>query len=71
MTSETKELIIRGLGALLSDDLARAKGTFRGLGEEEMNQPWGSSGKTRKEILQEYQARHDKIQKAMKEVEAL
>lgn len=41
------------------DDLARAKRCFQGLTEAQMNEPWGTSGRTRASALEQFE-RHEK-----------
>ena len=36
------------------DDLERAERCFAGMSEAEMDMPYGQSGKTRREILEDY-----------------
>lgn len=45
---------IRALEQARGDNLERAKASFRGMTAEQMKEPFGMSGKTRMEILDEY-----------------
>lgn len=56
--NDHQKLAVRALEALRGDDLRRAQATFRDCTQEQMNGPWGHSGKTRREILAGYEA-HD------------
>lgn len=61
-----KDLILDALDQYKGDDLARAELAFKGMSEEEMNLPHGQSGRTRKEILDEYKEHNAKVNAAIK-----
>lgn len=69
--NETKELILRALSSYLGDDLYRAKNAFRNCSPKEMNEQYGHSGRTRQEILNEYQKHHDNVQEAIALVKSI
>lgn len=71
MSPAIKTLVLEGLGRLRGDDLARAKAAFRRCTQDEMEQQFGMSGQTRREILAEYQAHDDSVAAAIAEVQAL
>ncbi len=71
MTNETKQLVLQTLKNNIGDDLYRAQLAFKGLSEEEMNTLYGMSGKTRQELINEYQKWEDKFNKAIKEIESM
>ncbi len=50
-----KELTLRTLHNARSDDTYRAKAAFRGLSAKEMTENYGQSGKTRQQIIDEYE----------------
>lgn len=50
-----QQLAIRALENLKGDDTYRAKMAFRGMTSAQMDQQYGESGKTRRQILAEYQ----------------
>jgi len=63
--NEHKELTLRALSQLKGDDLARARHAFKRFTPEEMKQHHGESGKTRAQILAEYEAWDTKIDAAI------
>lgn len=71
MTIIIKETIIHALNNHRGDDLERAKSGFRGLPDSEMDKQYGQSGKTRRQMIAEYQQHVDRVEKAIREVEAL
>lgn len=71
MKPEIKEFLISLLEDNRGDALYRAKHMFKNYTEYEMNQEYGFSGLTRNEILKSYQDHEDKINEAIKAVEAL
>ena len=54
------KFIVRAIEAARSDDLLRAKRQFRGLSDKAMDQPYGESDRTPRQILEAYQ-RHDEL----------
>lgn len=50
--------ILNALERYRGDDLYRARSAFRGLSDEEMDKQYGQSGKTKRQIVDEY-AEHD------------
>lgn len=65
-----KDLAIRALSSMRGDDLERAKSAFRNCTQIEMQQQYGQSGKTRAEIIAEYEAHSAKIDAAIAWVRA-
>ena len=53
--SDPKALAIRALELLKGDNFARASFAFRGMSPEQMKEQYGYSGKTRAEMLAEYE----------------
>ena len=47
------------------DDLYRAQSAFRGLSQKQMQEQHGMSGKTRQQIINEYQEHADKTDAAI------
>ena len=60
-----KELAIHALKQIRGDDLARAKLAFRNCTEEQMQELYGQSGRTRAQILENYEAWETRIQAAI------
>lgn len=56
--NEHKKLAIKALEEMRGDDLIRARMQFRGETPQRMNEQYGFSGRTRAQILAEYEA-HD------------
>lgn len=56
-----KSIILSALRQTRGDDLERAKIAFRNYSPEEMKEQHGLSGKTRAEVLKEYQDFADAI----------
>lgn len=52
------------------DDAQRARMAFRGMSHDQMNQQWGQSGKTCRQILDEYIAHDAKVDAALAWVKA-
>lgn len=71
MTQETKALVLQSLQNLRGDDLHRAHAAFARCTPEQMNQPYGSSGQTRQQILDGYEIHAKRIDAAIAEVRAL
>ena len=59
------QLINRAMGAYRGDDLYRARFAFERLTPAEMQQQHGQSGKTRQQILDEYQQQDNLWMEAM------
>ena len=55
-TQKYKALTIRAVQNAKGDDLYRARAAFKGLSEKQINEEYGESGKTRNEIIAEYEA---------------
>lgn len=70
MTIETnKQVAIKALYQMLGDDLIRARNAFHHCTPEQMRQKYGQSGKTRIEIIMEYEAHDAKVKAAIAWVE--
>lgn len=63
--NEQKEMTLRALSNLAGDDLERAERAFWGLTWEQMNSPYGASGKTRQQILDGYKEHRRKVNEAI------
>ena len=63
--NQHQELAIRALQNMRGDDTARARAAFRGLSFAGMQEQHGHSGKTRAEILAEYEAHDAKVEAAI------
>lgn len=71
MTPASKKIILRLLSNGRGDDLYRAELAFRNCTSEQMDQHYGQSGQTRREILNGYKKRDEEIDVAVAEVNAL
>ena len=71
MTATTKQYALRAMRQATGDDLERATRAFHGLSADIMNSQYGSSGKTRQQILDEYRAEREAYNTAIQEIEAL
>ena len=60
-----KELAIRALQNMKGDDTYRARAAFRYFSEAQMREQHGMSGKTRAQILAEYEAHDAKVDAAI------
>lgn len=49
------ELAIQALKSMKGDDLQRAKSAFKNCNEKQMQEFYGQSGKTRAQIIKEYE----------------
>lgn len=68
---KAKETTIRALTNMRGDDTIRARRAFGDMSAEEMNKQHGRSGKTRAEILSEYEARDREIDAALAWIRSL
>lgn len=68
MTPNQKREIVSILQNAKGDDLYRAKLAF---GNSNLDDKWGQSGKTKREILLDYQGHEDRINQLIKAVEAV
>jgi hypothetical protein len=66
-----RELTIRALEQMKGDDTARARSAFRSCTLEQMGTEYGESGKTRAQILEEYEAHDAKVDAAIAWVKAV
>lgn len=71
MSPSAKTLCIQALSAHRGDNLYRAKSAFVGYLDHEMDEQYGESGMTRRQILAQYQAHDDAVTAAIKEVQEL
>lgn len=69
MNNRIRNTIISALRQAMGDDLERAQNAFRNMTREQMQEPYGFAGKTRQQIVDEYQARRNTINQAIKYVE--
>lgn len=65
-----KALAIRALQSMRGDDSTRARNAFRNCTPEQMQQEYGESGRTRAQILAEYEEHDAAVQAAIDWVEA-
>jgi len=66
----SKELAIKALENMKGDDLYRTQMAFRGMTQKQMQEQYGESGKTRSQILSDYQTREDRVNAAIAWVRA-
>lgn len=59
------EVIENALRQHRGDDLARARRAFEGLSPEEMQEPWGASGRTRADVLADYEKHEAEVEAAL------
>lgn len=59
------QLAIKAIENYRGDDLARARFTFRGLTQDEMNEQHGESGRTRQQVLDGYINQENECNKAI------
>jgi hypothetical protein len=60
-----KQTALQALEQMKGDDSYRARIAFRGLNDKQMQEQHGQSGKTRAQILAEYEAHDQKVQAAI------
>lgn len=65
-----KELAIQALENMKSDDLYRARAAFRGMTSKQMQEQYGQSGKTREQIIADYEKHEDRVNAAIAWVRA-
>lgn len=65
MSEENKKTTLKALDQMRGDDLYRARSEFAEFTPAQMNEQHGQSGKTRAQILEEYEAHDAKVQAAM------
>lgn len=65
-----KQYVMSIVRNAIGDDLERAKSGFRGLSDKDMDAEYGASGKTRRQILEEYQIGRDRMIAALAWVES-
>lgn len=65
MPNPNLTVIEAALNAYRGDDLARARRCFDGCSAEQMQEPWGQSGRTRAEILRGYEEHAAKVDEAL------
>lgn len=66
-----KELILAALRQYMGDDIYRARHAFKGCTPSEMNSQYGVSGKTRQQILDDYEEHNARVEAAIAYVKAL
>lgn len=71
MTAATKRLILNALSRVRGDDFERATAAFKHCTPKQMQQEYGASGETRQAILDGYREHVEKVEAAIREVEAL
>ena len=68
--NEHQALAILALNNMMGDDSVRARAAFKNCSPEQMQEECGPNGKTRARILADYEARDDKVEKAILWVKA-
>lgn len=63
--NEAQQLAKQALEQMKSDDLYRAKASFKGMSSQQMNEQHGQSGKTRQQILDGYEKQNARIDAAI------
>ena len=71
LSLEVKNTILSALAQYRGDDLERAKAAFRGCSPAQMQEQYGASGKTRAEIVADYQRHADRVSAAVAAIKAL
>lgn len=64
-SADAKRLAIQALGQMKGDDSVRARMAFRHCTPEQMQEQYGASGRTRAQILAEYEASDARIDAAI------
>lgn len=62
--------IVEDAVAGAADNLNRAKAAYIGKSEEEMGLMWGLSGRSCRDILNEYEQHHDELKRCVEWVES-
>lgn len=65
-----KNIILRGLQNLRGDDYERAKLAFGRMSDQQLDEPHGQSGMSRRELLNRYKAHKDEVESAIAWVES-
>lgn len=65
-----KQFAIEALNGVLGDDLRRAKTAFAKYSQKQMDIEFGESGKTPRQILEEYEAYDAKVRATIEWVKA-
>ncbi len=68
---ESADIIRHAMQNAKGDNLERAEASFRHVSTTSMDQEYGQSGKTRRDILEEYRANRRKWEAANKYLETL
>jgi len=55
MSAAVKDTLLRALDQYRGDNLARARRAFQGMSDGELEKEYGQSGKSRRQILTEYE----------------
>lgn len=63
--NEHQKLAISALSNMMGDNTERARAAFRNLTPEQMQEQHGQSGRTRAQILSEYEEHDAKVQAAI------
>ena len=65
MINKHKAFIISVLNSNIGDDSSRARAVFRNHTPEEMQEVYGNSGKSKAQVLAEYEAQDEKYRAAI------
>ena len=72
MSHSNKQIVLQALGQMRGDDrIDRARAAFKNCTQAQMNEQYGKSGRTRMQILSEYEAHDAKIQSAINWINSL
>jgi hypothetical protein len=64
-------IAVQALQNMRGDDTARARAAFRGMTDAEMQEPYGQSGKTRSQVLADYETSDARIDAAIAWIKAI
>lgn len=70
MNAQEERDVVAILEASKGDDLYRAESAFKNCTAQDMRSEYGQSGKTRQQILDEYRAHNQRIDKLIRAVKA-
>jgi len=60
-----KQVILNALQNHRGDDLERATAAFRNFSDKQLDEQWGQSGQTCRQILEEYRAHTEEVEMAI------
>lgn len=68
MTPTTRCIVLAALVQYRGDDYARATAAFRNCSPRQLDEQYGQSGKTKRQILEEYHAHVTSVDQAIAEI---